>query len=195
MLKSTRLPLLSQTDPRWAEAALADVGGVLVDHAHCEKKAAATAMSLVSSYPEKSELVSRCVRLAQEELRHFQQVHDRLTRRGLALGRDHGDPYARALRDLVRKDEPGRLTDRLLVCALIEARSCERLEILAERLTDADLSGFYAALATAEAGHFRLFVDLAKLYDDPGAVDGRFEELLREEAGIVARLPIEARIH
>jgi tRNA-(ms[2]io[6]A)-hydroxylase len=166
-----------------------------MDHAHCEKKAAAAALSLVSAYPGHSDLVRRCIRLAQEELRHFQQVHEFVLKRDLTLGKDLGDPYAQQLQKLVRSGGKDRLTDRLLVCSLIEARSCERLELLATGLSDPELSGFYKALASAEAGHFKLFVDLAKLYDDPSEVEARFQELAREEADIVARLPLEPRIH
>lgn len=194
-MRSGPLPLHCRTSPEWLDAAVRDVDAVLVDHAHCERKAAATAMSLVSSYPGHDELVGRCVRLAQEELRHFQQVHERILRRGLKLGRDPGDPYAQELRKLVRSGGRERLTDLLLVCSLIEARSCERLEMLAGRLEDADLAGLYKSLATAEAGHYRLFVDLAKLYDDPAAVERRFLELAREEADLIARLPVGPRIH
>jgi tRNA-(ms[2]io[6]A)-hydroxylase len=188
-------PLQSRTDGRWLQVALADLDAVLLDHAHCEKKAALSAMSLVSAYPHLTELVSRCVRLAQEELRHFQQVHERILERGLRLGRDFGDPYAQELARLVRSGGPGRLTDRLLVCSLIEARSCERLDLLASGLNDQSLAGFYRTLARAEAGHFVLFTDLARFYDEPAAVEARLLELAREEAGIVAGLPIEPRIH
>jgi tRNA-(ms[2]io[6]A)-hydroxylase len=194
-VRSETLPLQSRTDPRWIDVALANLDAVLMDHAHCEKKAAAAALSLVSTYPGHSDLVRRCIRLAQEELRHFQQVHEILRARDLTLGKDLGDPYAQQLQKLVRSGGKERLTDRLLVCALIEARSCERLELLAEGLSDPELAGFYKALAAAEAGHFKLFVDLAKLYDDPSEVETRFQELAREEADIVARLPSEPRIH
>lgn len=194
-MKSETLPLQSKTDPDWIKVALSNLDAVLMDHAHCEKKAAASALSLVSSYPASTELVRKCIRLAQEELRHFQQVHDILTKRGLSLGKDLGDPYAQKLQKLVRTAGKERLTDRLLICSLIEARSCERLEMLAAGLGDPDLSAFYKALAAAEAGHFRLFLDLAKLYDDASAVRARFEDLAKEEADIVAGLPLEPRIH
>lgn len=188
--------LKSQTSPAWIEVAVANFDHVLVDHAHCEKKAAASAMALVHEYPDKSELVSRCVKLAQEELRHFYAVHQHILRRGLSLSYDRGDPYAKELLKLVRPQRPSeRLTDRLLVFSLIEARSCERLGLLAEHLSDPELKTFYARLATAEAGHHRLFIELAKRYDDAAAVDARFEDLARAEAEIVASLPIEPRVH
>ncbi|RMG07837.1 MAG: tRNA-(ms[2]io[6]A)-hydroxylase [Planctomycetota bacterium] len=188
--------LRSSTDPRWLPQALASFDRVLVDHAHCEKKAASSAISLLAAFPGHSLLVQRMARLAQEEIGHFRQVYDRLLARGGCLGRDPGDPYARGLRALVRhSQEETRLTDLLLVSALIEARSHERLDLLARGLADRELADFYAGLARAESGHARLFVDLAKEYADPAAVDARLAELAAAEADLLARLPIAPRIH
>ncbi len=187
--------LRAPTDPRWVEVARADLDRVLCDHAHCEKKAAAQAMSLVATYPDRVELVRRLTRLAREELSHFREVYDRLVARGLTLGRDAGDPYAQGLRRLLARSDPARLTDLLLCSALIEARSCERLALLAGALDDPDLRAFYARLAQAEAGHERLFLDLARRYDDPARVEARLEELATAEAALVASLPLEPRIH
>ena len=174
--------------------ALAHLPEVLVDHAHCEKKAAAQALSLVQAYPEHERLVRRLTGLAIEELRHFRAVYSRLRKRGLELGRDPGDPYARALRRNIRSGGPGRLTDRLLVAGLIESRSHERLALLADALGD-DLGDFYRSLAKAEAGHAVLFHDLAVRYEDEKGVRHRLGELAQREAEIVAGLPIEPRIH
>ena len=188
--------LRSRTAPHWADRACADLPAVLTDHAHCEKKAAASAMSLIAAFPEKIRLVRAMARLAQEELAHFRQVYDRLQDRGITLTRDQGDPYARALRKLVRpQPDADRLTDLLLISALIEARSHERLALLADALSDPDLRRFYATLAVAEAGHARLFVDLARTYANPDAVDARLDTLALAEAEIVAKLPVEPRIH
>ena len=167
---------------------------VLVDHAHCEKKAAASAMSLVVGYPEFEELVRRMSALAVEELQHFRAVYERIVQRGLVLARDQGDPYAQKLMALARANQ-GRLTDRLLLFGLIEARSHERLELLATHLEAPDLKRFYGDLAKAESRHAALFRELACLYDDPEAVDERLSELATVEANIVAALPIEPRIH
>lgn len=183
------------TDPAWIEAATSSVDEVLLDHAHCEKKAAASAMALVSAYPDHQELVSAMVKLAQEELRHFRQVHDHILKRGRVLGPDHGDPYVKELLKLVRSGFAHRRTDRLLVSSLIEARSCERLALLGEHLDDENLAEFYRALARSEAGHYRLFVRLAKLYDRPEGVDSRLAELAEAEGQIVKRMPIEPRVH
>ena len=192
--------ILSETTPRWIDVARSNMDAVLVDHAHCEKKAAASAMSLVVGYPEFEELVRRMSALAVEELQHFRAVYERIVQRGLALGRDQGDPYAQKLMALARVNHgrhgrQARLTDRLLLFGLIEARSHERLELLATHLEAPDLKRFYADLAKAESRHAALFRELACLYDDPGAVDERLSELAAAEADIVAALPIEPRIH
>ena len=180
------LELASKTDPAWLPQALADFDRVLCDHAHCEKKAASSAISLLAAYPGKVTLVKSMARLASEEIGHFRQVYDRIVARGLTLGRDHGDPYAKALRALVRHQRDAtRLEDLLLVSGLIEARSHERLALLAEGLEDPDLREFYATLALAEAGHARLFVDLATEYGEPEAVQARLAELSEREAEIV----------
>lgn len=189
--------ILSVTTERWIDVATSNMDAVLVDHAHCEKKAAASAMSLVVGYPELEQLVRRMSALAIEELQHFRAVFERIVQRGLALGRDQGDPYAQKLMALARANQgrQGRLTDRLLLFGLIEARSHERLDLLATHLEAPDLKRFYADLARAESRHAALFRELACLYDDPEAVDDRLSELASAEAGIVAALPIEPRIH
>ncbi len=190
-------PLQWTTPPAWAEGACAQIDAVLLDHAHLEKKAAASAMSLVSAYPEHDLLVRRCVRLAREELQHFQQVHQIIVARGLSMERDRGDPYARALIEEVRHPREERLMDRLLVFSLIEARSAERLALLGEALgeEEGDLKAFYTGLAKVESGHYRLFVELAEAHADPEAVAGRFQVLAGREAEIAARLPLGPRIH
>lgn len=169
---------------------------MLCDHAHCEKKAASTAISLCAAWPERVQLVQSMARLAHEELNHFRQVYDRIVARGLVLQRDQGDPYAKALRREVRhRHDDTRLTDMLLVCGLIEARSHERLALLGSGLEDAELRRFYASLAQAEAGHSRLFVRLAEAYGQPSEVSERLEALAQREAEILADLPVEPRIH
>jgi tRNA-(ms[2]io[6]A)-hydroxylase len=186
--------ILSATDPSWLAVALSDLDALLVDHAHCEKKAAASAMSLVAGYPSHTELVRRLSALAVEELQHFRAVHEHLVARGLSLGRDAGDPYAQKLLALARPNH-GRLTDRLLLFGLIEARSHERLQLLAANVEDAPLRHFYSQLADAESRHAELFRELACLYDEPRAVEERLADLARAEAEIIATLPLEPRIH
>lgn len=186
--------LRSATDPRWPAAALADLDRTLGDHAHCEKKAAASALKLVADHPDRADLVRPLARLAQEEHQHLMAVLVELSRRGAPLPPDEGDPYAKALFAQVR---PGRarLLDRLLVAALIEARSCERLLLLGEALPPGRLRDLYRRLGQSEAGHERLFVDLAR--GTAGATEARtrLDALAEEEARIVAALPLLPRIH
>ena len=186
--------LLSRTDPRWVEVALSDLDALLEDHAHCEKKAAASALSLIAAYPAHDELVRRLSALAVEELQHFRMVHERLVARGGSLGGDKGDPYAKKLLALARPNR-GRLTDRLLLLGLIEARSHERLALLGENLPDLELARFYRQLSEAEGRHAEMFRDLAAVYDEPAAVEERLRELSGAEAGITAALPLLPRIH
>ena len=174
---------------------MSDFDAVLIDHAHCERKAAASAMGLVTAYPGLDVLVRRLSKLAQEELRHFREVHRFVVERGLSLKRDSGDPYVQRLLKHVRTPEAQRRLDRLLVSSLIEARSSERLQLIAEALPGSDLGAFYKALAVAERGHYKLFVELAALYDDEAVVESRLTELASAEADIVRSSPIEPRIH
>lgn len=191
---SARVVLRCQTDPRWLTHALAHLDEVLVDHAHCEKKAAANALSLLQSYPEVPGLPAHMARLAREESGHLARVLQILERRGLALGRDPGDPYAQELQRLVRTAAAQRQLDRLLVAAIIEARSCERLGLLAGGLPDADLRRFYAELARSEDGHQKLFLRLAARVQHE-AMWPRLDTLLEAEAELVRRMPVRAAIH
>lgn len=183
------------THPDWAPQAVLHLDQVLCDHAHCEKKAAAQALSLINQYSHHPQLVAPLIGLAQEELRHFRQVHRYIVRRGLRLQRDRGDPYVRCLLTALRANDPERLVDRLLLNSLVEARSCERLALLGAHLPDGAMAQFYQSLARAEAGHFRLFVKLAYQFADRDSVDARLEELAQIEAQIVQQRPIEPRIH
>lgn len=185
---------LSPTDPRWVEVALADLDAVHRDHLHCERKAAQSALSLVRSYPDREEVVASVARLAHEETAHVVQVAQLLARKGTRPGWDLGDDYAAALRAHVRKKEPARLLDRLLVFALIEARSAERLALLADAIPDIATANLYRALATAETRHRDTFLELAAAAA-PAEWEARAAELARAEAAIVAGLPLRARIH
>ena len=191
---STRVALRCPTGPRWLAHALAHLDAVLIDHAHCEKKAAANALSLLQSYPEVPGLPAHMARLAREESGHLARVLQLLERRGLVLGRDPGDPYAQALQQLVRTPAAERQLDRLLVAAIIEARSCERLGLLAGGLLDPDLRRFYGELARSEDGHQKLFLRLATTVQGD-AVWPRLEGLLEAEAELVRRMPVRAAIH
>ena len=188
------LVLRAPTSPRWLPAALAQLDAVLVDHAHCEKKAAANALSLLQAYPDVEGLPAQMARLAREEAGHLARVLGWLERRGLALGRDRGDPYAQGLQGLVRTSPRERQLDRLLVAALIEARSCERLGLLASGLPEGELQVFYAELAQSEDGHQRLFVRIAERAHG-GAAGERLHVLLDAEAALLGRLPVRPAIH
>ena len=185
---------LEPTGPRWLEVALADLDAVHADHLHCERKAAQSALSLVRSYPERTDLVTAMARLAHDETRHVIQVSRLMQRRGQAAAYDFGDDYAAALREHVRKREPERLLDRLLVFAVIEGRSAERLGLLAGALADPDAARLYASLAEAEHRHRDTFLGLAR-DAFPETWRARACELARVEAAIVAGRPPIARIH
>jgi tRNA 2-(methylsulfanyl)-N6-isopentenyladenosine37 hydroxylase len=188
------LVLRLATAPSWLKGALAQLDAVLVDHAHCEKKAAANALSLLQAYPDVPGLPAHMARLAREEAGHLARVLQWLERRGLPLGRDRGDPYAQGLNALVRHGARERQLDRLLVAALIEARSCERLALLASGLPQGELQAFYAELARSEDGHQRLFLRLAERVHGAAALE-RLDALLDEEGALVRRLPVRAAIH
>lgn len=187
------LPLVP-TDPRWLTIALDDLDAVHADHLHCERKAAQSALSLIRSYPERSDLVTAMARLAHDETRHVVQVSQLMSRRGQPAAYDFGDDYAKALRDHIRKGEPARLLDRLLVFAVIEGRSAERLGLLAGALDDPKSRELYASLATAEVRHRDIFLALAR-DADPAAWRARAAELATLEADILANRAISARIH
>jgi tRNA 2-(methylsulfanyl)-N6-isopentenyladenosine37 hydroxylase len=187
--------LRSRTDPAWLALALLRFDEVLVDHAHCEKKAAANALSLLQAYPEVPGLPATMARMAREESAHLARVLELMEGRGLALTRDGGDPYAQRLHEHVRKPQSERRLDRLLVAAIIEARSCERLSLLAEGLPDGALRRFYAELAQSEDGHQELFYRLAEQAHGAQEAAPRLDALLTAEAEILAAVGVHARIH
>lgn len=190
--------LKSETSEAWCKVAADDLPATLADHAHCEKKATASAIALINDYPEDTELVRVLAALAEEELGHFRQVHQVLTERGAELTRDRGDPYARALMGLLRQPVELRKLDRLLVAALIEARSCERFRLLRgelERRGESELAQFFRRLESSEAGHAALFVHLAETRFGSEITRARLDQMADAESEIVARLPIAPRIH
>lgn len=175
------LGLATPTDEAWIEAAIADVASLLCDHAHCEMKAASNAMSLAVRHGDRPELVAKLIELAEEELAHFRRVHAILMERGIPLGNPPVDPYAASLRRAAHELGQFRspIVDRLLIGALIEARSCERFRILAERAPEPELRAMYREFLVSEAGHYRVFLDLA-------ITEGAREGV--EEASVRARL-------
>ena len=187
------LPLVA-SDPAWLAVALDDLESVHADHLHCERKAAQSALSLIRAYPERADLVSAMARLAHDETRHVVQVAHLLTRRGQPASYDRGDDYAAALRTHIRVREPLRLLDRLLVFAVIEGRSAERLGLLAGALDDARARELYAQLTVAEVRHRDTFLALAR-DAAPKTWRARAAELAALEAEILARRPVAARSH
>lgn len=191
------LHLASITDPAWTRRALGNIDEILLDHAHCEKKAASTALSLIFRYPERPSLMVPLSRLAREELAHFEEVIAVMRRRGLEFRRQLPSPYAASLMKCVRRAEPLRLLDTLLCCAMIEARSCERMQLLAESLDEPTLARLYSGLLASEARHFNIYVDLARGLDlwPEEALRERLAEIAVHEAGVIAQAPVEPRMH
>lgn len=191
------LHLAAPTDQSWAARAREHLPEILLDHAHCEKKAASTALSLIFRYPERPALVVPLSRLAREELAHFEEVVAVMRARGLEFRRQTPSPYAAKLMSAVRSHEPARLLDTLLCCALIEARSCERMRILAETLADPTLVKLYRGLLACEARHFHSYVELARELGlvDEAALQARLAALATHEAEVLRGDPGEPRLH
>jgi tRNA-(ms[2]io[6]A)-hydroxylase len=180
------LHLQIPTDARWLRQIDAHLDEVLIDHAHCEKKAAGTALNLIFHYVEDIELCREMTAIVTEELEHFHLVLDLLARRGVRFRRLKPSQYGRMLNDLVRKQEPQRAVDRLLVAGLIEARSCERFQALAEHVEDAELAAFYRGLFESEARHHATYTRLAMHFAPEAEVMRRLDELAASEAAIIA---------
>jgi len=191
------LGLKLPTDPRWVNIVEKNIDDILTDHAFCEQKAASTAISLIVGFPEYTELVNEMTALVREEMGHFKMVHDLIIARGQTLGRDRKDDYVIALLSFFPKggSRTTQLVHRLLIAALIEARSCERFRLLSEELEDAELREFYKKLMISEAGHYTMFLKFARQYGDRKEVDKKWESLLIFEAQIMKDLGNQQLIH
>ena len=189
------LSLASETGADWAPRVLADLPDLLVDHAHCEKKAAGAAINLIFRYPQHAFLAEPLSRLAREELVHFEQVLGLMRERGERLRSLRPSPYAGRLRHAVRGHEPARLIDTLVCCALIEARSCERFRLLAEAAPDPALRSFYRGLLAAEARHHGAYLELAVPLAPEPVLRERLAALAAHEARVLAEVPPLARMH
>jgi tRNA-(ms[2]io[6]A)-hydroxylase len=189
------LSLQSDTDQRWLDTVNANLDEVLIDHAHCEKKAAGVAMNLIFAYVDQVELVKEMSAIVVEELDHFRQVLDILAARGIPFRRLKPSNYGQQLHELIRKQEPGRAVDRLLVAGLIEARSCERFAVLRDGVRDAELAEFYGSLFESEARHHSTYVQMAKQFATDDAVHARLEKLAAAEAAIIAAGDTLPRMH
>ena len=192
------LGLKLSTDPRWVNIAEKSIEEVLIDHAYCEQKAATNCISIIINFPDKKEVVDALSPIVTEEWGHFRMVIRELDKRNLSLGVKRTDDYVKLLSRVIITggDRDNQLVERLLLAALIEARSCERFKILSENLEDEGLKKFYKELMISEAGHYRLFIDLAKLYWPEEKVKAKFEHYLQEEAKILAKMDIRGdRVH
>lgn len=191
------LGLKLATDPRWVNIVEKDIAEILTDHAWCEQKAASNAISLTVHFPDHTELVKAMIELAMEELSHFKMVVQKLTERGLKLGHQRKDTYVNDLLYFIRKggDKKTVLLDKLLFAAMVEARSCERFRILSENISDKGLKTFYRDLMASEAGHYKLFISLARQYIPPQAVDKRWQEFLDYEAKVISNYGKTAGMH
>lgn len=189
------LNLAEDSKAEWVERAVQNLDEVLLDHTHCEKKAAGGALRLLFSYPNQVFLQAPLADLAKEELTHFQQLLGLLAQRGIAFERQKPSPYAGKLHAIIRSKDPDRLTDLLLTCALIEARSCERMKLLSEAPIDPELQAFYKELLASEARHHQVYVDLACQVDSADNVRTRLVELAKLEANILAEAGPDTRLH
>lgn len=179
------LHLKSESQTRWLQQVDSHLEEILIDHAHCEHKAAATAMSLLGAYIDRPELTREMTVIIQEELEHFHQVLELLQRRGIPFRKLRPGDYGRRLQLLVRPNEPFRAVDRLLIAGLIEARSCERFKLLKDHVADRELADFYGSLFESEARHHTTYVRLARLFQDPESVRVRLDELAAAEAQVI----------
>lgn len=191
------LGLQLPTDPRWINIVEKNIQEILTDHAFCEQKAASTAISLIVSFPEYTELVREMVALVKEEISHFKMVHDKIIERGWVMGRDRKDEYVIKITQFFPKggSRTTQLVHRLLYAALIEARSCERFRLLSEELEDKTLAEFYRSLMASEANHYTMFLGFARKYGDRKSVDEKWQELLAFEAEVMKDLGNQETIH
>ncbi len=192
------LGLKLATDPRWVNLAEKKLEDILTDHAYCEQKAASTCISLIQQYPERLRLVEELAPVVTEEWGHFRMVLKELKKRDLKLGAQRSDTYVVALIQFQKRggSRDSHLLEKLLMSAMIEARSCERFRLLSEGLEDPELRKFYHEFMVSEAGHYRLFIDLAKEYNDSETVKKRWDEWLNFESALMLKLEIKGeRIH
>lgn len=194
------LGLKMATDPRWVNIVERNIEEILVDHAFCEQKAASNAISVIIQYPHYSDLVQAMIAICQEEMEHFDLVHQKLLERGLKLGFDRKDPYVNDLGEFLRRNKTnstsdGMFVNKMLFAAMIEARSCERFKILSEELEDEDLRSFYRGLMESEARHYTTFLNFARKYGNGIDVDKNWKEFLEFEAGLMEKYGKKETMH
>jgi len=194
----TMLGLQLPTDPRWVNLAEMDLEEILTDHAYCEQKAATSCITLIQQNPERERLVSELAPIVTEEWGHFRMVIAEMKKRNLKLGRQRKDEYVNALLKFQKKDgsRTDRLIEKLLTMALIEARSCERFRLLSLHMKEEKMRGFYHTFMVSEAGHYKLFIELANEYGETEKVRDRWKAYLNHEADILANMtPRGDRMH
>lgn len=191
----SKIKLGYHTPDQWTQAVLADFDSFLLDHAAAEKKAAGMAISMLSHYPDRVELVAAMAELAVEEMTHYREVVKLIHQRGQLTTKDEKDPYVNQFRAALRKSSDGYFLDRLLIGGIIEARGAERFGLIAAALPAGNLKNFYRSITRSEQRHLGVMVDLAYRYFDAAQVDPRLSELLAIEAKIVAGLPYRAALH
>jgi tRNA-(ms[2]io[6]A)-hydroxylase len=192
------LGLKLETDPRWVNIVEKNISEILTDHAYCEQKAATNAISILISFSYHTDVVDEMLKLAKEELTHFEMVHQKIKERNLTLGFERKDEYVGELHKFIRKGHNKKIVfiDRMLFSALVEARSCERFKLLSEQINDADLKGFYKELMISEAGHYTLFLGFARKYGaEIEDVDARWQQWLNFEADLLKKYGKKETIH
>lgn len=191
------LGLKFETETSWVEVAKSGLQQVLTDHAFAEQKAASNAVSIIINYSEETELVQAMSEIAIEEMEHFKMVHDFMVAKGMVLGREQKNDYAKHLHSFFPKthDRTDALIQRLLIAALIEARSCERFKVFSENIEDAALSAFYKELMISEANHYTVFLGFARKYQDKEIVNKKWNGLLDYEAEFMRNRGTTARVH
>lgn len=185
------------TDPRWANIAEGNIEEILTDHAWCEQKAATNAIGIITMIPEHTEIVTELLAIAQEEMEHFQQVHEIIKKRGYVLGRTRKDDYVNELVKFIQKggNRDDLIIDKMLFAAMIEARSCERFKVLTENIKDEELREFYKELMISEANHYTTFISFARQLGNPEKVNKRWEEWLQYEGEIIKSYGNKETIH
>lgn len=191
------LGLKLETDPRWVDIVESNIEEILTDHAWCEQKAATNAITIIIQNPEHTDLVTDLLTLAQEELQHFEMVHEIIKKRGYTLGRERKDSYVNELFKFMIKGGTHQqsLVDRLLFSAMIEARSCERFKLLSKKIKDPELAKFYHDLMISEAGHYTTFIGFARQYGEGLDVDKRWAELITFEGEVIKNYGKSETIH
>lgn len=188
------------TDPRWVNVVQKNIEEILTDHAYCEQKAASNAISIIVLYPQYPDLVKAMTEISKEEMEHFGKVHDKILERGLRLGLERKDPYVNDLSEHLRRNKTnstpkGQFVNKMLLAAMIEARSCERFKILSEELNDPDLRLFYRELMESEARHYTTFLQFARKYGEGVDVDQCWKELLVFEAELITKYGKNETMH